>query len=221
MNTEPTDPSPLEQSLESLQKAVEAWDPEEGAGAGEMLAELREVQLHFDPRKSRLQSTLCLGSMRLLEEVERHGAVPAEAAVEVVRELTEQLRQAFAAPPREPTSAFRMLKSSATSPAEGAGTELKLVEARSAPSLSLVDDLRVGEMMVKMSILSQEDCDRALRAQAENLGARMRFGETCVAMGLINHETLQSVLRMQEQNRSGPDRPALELDDDPWGQSPL
>ncbi len=207
--------TPLDDALEFLGRAVAAWDPDRAPGVEDMLAGLRELQIHFDPRRARLSSTLCTSSMRLLEELRAQGSVGLEPAVEVVRQLFEQLRISLeSAPSPVAATPFRTLPSSR--PTLGSAGQ------PAAPSLSLklADELRLGELMVRMAMLSQEDCDRVLRAQAESRNPRKRFGELCVELGFASQETIDSALRLQQRMRGGP-QPALPQDSDPWGQRPL
>ncbi len=216
MEQKQSENTPLQDSLEFLGQAVAAWDPDRAPGVEDMLAGLRELQVHFDPRKARLSSALCTSSMRLLEEIHAYRAVGPEAAIEIVRQLFEHLKTSLeSAPPPGANTTFRTLPTRVTLGVAGQ-------PASSSLSLKLADELRLGELMVRMAMLSQEDCDRVLRAQAESRSPRKRFGELCVELGFASPETIESALRLQQRMRGSP-QAALpqEQDSDPWGQRPL
>ena len=66
-------PSPLEAALETLSEAVAAWDPDKGPQVDPILVALKELHLRFDPRRDRLSASLCVTSMKLLEQIQAHG----------------------------------------------------------------------------------------------------------------------------------------------------
>ncbi len=68
------------------------------------------------------------------------------------------------------------------------------------PSLQLVNHRKLGEILVTMAMISQEDLDRALRAQKAN---GKRLGEVLVSMGLLSKEMVESAVRLQKQRNAG------------------
>ena len=157
-----------------------------------------------------------MGSMRLLEEVCTHGSVRPTAAVDVVRDLAEQMSHVLKTVPETTEATFRMLPN-----AKPAAIESKSETPNSGGlPLRLVDDLRIGEMMVKMSIITQEQCDRVLRAQAGALGNRKRFGDLCVELGILSKEAAYNAIRMQHRE-SGKTSRDNRTGSDAWGDRPL
>jgi hypothetical protein len=55
---------------------------------------------------------------------------------------------------------------------------------------------RIGEMLVGMGVLDQEELERGLTAQQQRDKGEL-LGEVLVALGIIKEEALLSVLRMQ------------------------
>ncbi len=66
--------------------------------------------------------------------------------------------------------------------------------------LQLVNHRKLGEILVSMAMVSQEDLDRALRAQKAN---GKRLGDVLVSMGLLTKEMIESAVRLQKQRNAG------------------
>ena len=208
-------PETLEAALDLLTRTVGAWDPDHNPDVRPLLDALRELQLKFDPRKDRLSAALCVTSMKLLEQIAAAGAVGPEAAVSVVGELTkglsESLSTAMAAPAVRPDSHRNMITLEAKQP--------------SSVGLSLavdgVQDQKIGELMVKMNMLSQEQVDAILDVQSK-AEPRKLFGEIAIELGFANEWTIENALRLQQRGRGEtPSGNQASAGGDPWGCSPL
>lgn len=213
MSASSPEPSTLESALETFTRALAAWDPDAGGDVSGMLAGLRELQLKFDPRKDRVSAVLCTTGMRLLEELKARGSIGPEAAVAAVGELAHGLRETLsssapsAAPALRPGSRGPTLTLSA--PTTG-GLSL---------SMRTVENQKLGELMVRMGMLTQAQADAVLAAQQAQAEPRSRFGELAVELGFVSHATVESALRLQTRGRGAV--PPPKADDDPWGGSPL
>ena len=214
MQPTPVGATPLEQALDTLTRAVEAWDPDSGGDVAPLITALHELDARFDPRKDRLSSALCVVSLKLLEELEACGTVRAEAAVGAVRELARGLRVTLGgAAPLTSTAIRRGVQEPVLKlrPSEG-GSGLKL-------SLQGVQDQPLGEMMVKLNMLSREQLEHILRVQSEAADDRKLFGQIAVELGYVSAPMVESALRLQARGRGVP--PSPKPSDDPWGDSPL
>ena len=200
----------LESALESLTQSVSNWDPDFGEDVTPILEALKALHLRFDPRKDRLSASLCVTSMKLLEQIHEHGNVGREAAVGAVGELAQGLRETLA------TEAAVQVRSSARKPfktlkSTGTGTSLSL-------KLDAVDNRPISEVMVTMGVLTNEQVDKIRAVQAE--GTTMKFGEIAVDLGFCNKQNVESALRLQQRGR-GEVPPPQQGGGDPWGNSPL
>lgn len=217
MSTTPhEEPGTLASALDGLTASIQAWDPDRNPHVGPLLDALRELQLRFDPRRDRLAASLCVTSMRLLEEVERQGRIGPEAAVSVVGELSlglkETLSTASAAPAVRPGSRHAMVTLKSAEPKSG-GLSLSL-------AVDSVKQQKLGELMVRMNMLTQEQVDRVLEVQAKSQ-PRKRFGEVAMELGYASEWTVENALRLQARGRGElPTGPSAQAGD-PWGSSPL
>jgi len=205
-------PTTLDAALDLLTRAVQAWDPEHHPELDPLLAALRGLQLRFDPRKERLSAALCVTSMKLLEQIAARGQVGPEAAVSVVGELTQGLREALsaaaAAPAVRPGSRRDMVTLQAASRSSGLSLAVDSVQSQ-----------RLGELMVRMNMLTQEQVDQILAVQSRTEPHKL-FGELAMELGYASEWTVDNALRLQARGRG--EVPAGESGaGDPWGRSPL
>jgi hypothetical protein len=212
MPSSPDVPTTLASALELLSRVLQAWDPDKNPDVKPALEALRAVQLRFDPRKDRLSASLCVTSMKLLELIAARGQIGPAAAVAVVGELTQGLRES--------------LEASTASPAVRPGSHRNMINLQPSDKpggLSLavgsVKSQQIGELMVRMNMLTQEQVDRILAVQAESV-ARKHFGEIAIELGYASEWTVNNALRLQQRGR-GETPMAPASGGDPWGNSPL
>ncbi len=202
--------TPLDAALETLSAAVAAWDPDRGPGVEPILHALKELHLCFDPRKERLSASLCVTSMKLIEQVQAHGSVGSAAAVSAVGELAlgleESLATGAAVQPRSSTSRpFVTLSSSG----ESSGLSLALDNVGNRP---------LSEVMLTMGLLNQEQIEHVRKVRAKDQTKRL-FGEIAIELGYVSAAAVESALRMQQRSRG--EIPEARTPDDAWGNSPL
>jgi hypothetical protein len=202
----------LEAALETLSQTVAQWDPDNGPEVTPILAALKELHLCFDPRKDRLSASLCVTSMKLLEQIQEHGSVGSVAAVGAVGELALGLQESLSAETAVATHSsaarpFVTLQSSGQS----SGLSLAL-------ALDNVDDQPLSEVMIKMGMLTAEQAEhvRAVRDEGETTKL---FGELAVELGYVSQTTVDTALRLQQRGRG--EVPEAREPDDAWGSSPL
>jgi hypothetical protein len=205
-------PTTLATALTRLAGVLQAWDPDRNPDVKPALEALRAVQLRFDPRKDRLSASLCVTSMKILEQIAARGQIAPAAAVAVVGELTQGLREsleASTASPAQRPGAQRSMITLQTSDKPG-GLSLAVGSVKSQP---------IGELMVRMNMLTQEQVDRILEVQAGSV-ARKHFGEIAIELGYASEWTVNNALRLQQRGR-GETPMAPASGGDPWGNSPL
>jgi len=203
-----SDTPTLETALGELTSAIESWDPDEAPSVGPILAALKELQVHFDPRSDRLSASLCVTCMKLLEELQGHGQVGREAAVGVVGELAlglkESLHTAAAAPQRPSTARpFVTLKSS------GASTGLSL-------ALDKVGDGELDAVMLKMGFVTREQADKARAIHKAK--PDKPFEEIFRELGYASDATIEKAQRLLSRTRGQLPPPGPQ---DAWGASAL
>ena len=211
MSTMPPALDPLENALNSLERSVSGWDADERPALGGMIAAVRELLARFDPRRERAAAALAVVALKLLEELQAAGAVGPEVAVGAVGDLTAGLREALksAAPTAAPARGRHGNEVVLSAPKAGAGLSL---------SLGVKQDQRIGEVLLQMRLLTQEQVDSVLAAQAAERGPKRLFGQIAVELGFLTEALLDSALRMQSRGRG--QTPAAEPRD-AWGASPL
>lgn len=213
MSSSTPEKPPLEAALDAFTQALAAWDPDRGGDVTAMLAGLRELQLKFDPRRDRVSAAMCTTGMRLLEELRARGSIGPTAAVAAIGELAHGLRETLANASPLAAPAIR----------PGARGPTLTLSAPSTGGLSLsmrtVENQKLGELMLRMNMLTQEQVDAILAAQKAQAEPRSRFGELAVELGFVSQATVESALRLQARGRG--ETPPPKLADDPWGGSPL
>lgn len=206
-------PNALETALDALTTALSGWDPDVRPELQGSTAALRELLVCFDPRKERVAASLCSVGLTLLESIEEHGNVRSEVAVGAVQELSRGLRDALA---------HRLEQAPVHAGAHGDEVVLSLSSAPSAGiSLALGEvDQPIGQVLVKMGVLNEEQVELVLQRQAEQSEEeRQRFGEIAVALGYVGESHVEQALRLQARGRGAEPAPLAERD--PWGGSPL
>ena len=207
------EPNPVESILETLNTSLTAWDPDQAPSLEDATNALRELMVHFDPRKDRTAASLCAVSLTLLEAVDQHGSVGAGEAVGATLELSRGLRDAL----QHQIAAALPGRSGA----HGDEIVLSLSKEPVGMSLSMGQvDQPIGQVLVTMGVLSDDQVDEVLRQQSEQEGEeRQLFGEIAVELGYATESHIESALRLQARARGQAPEPVTERD--PWGNSPL
>ena len=205
--------NPVETILENLNSSLTAWDPDQAPSLDAATCALRELMVHFDPRKDRIAASLCAVSLTLLEAVDTRGSVSAKDAVGATLELSRGLRDAL-----------QHHLAAALPVSSGAHREevvLSLSKEPSGMSLAMGQvDQPIGQVLVTMGALTGEQVDEVLRQQAEQEDdERQLFGELAVELGFASESHIESALRLQARARGQAPEPVRESD--PWGNSPL
>ncbi len=131
---------------------------------------------------------LCDVTARLLGRVLRQGALDERAALSVVRELLALLEGQVARDPAETPGKYV---------SDGAGGVFKIV-----------NESRLGEMLVRMGKLHPAQVQQALVLQ--RVSKDKRFGEVLIAMNAIDRRTLDEALEAQQtQAKTKPPQGAL------------
>jgi hypothetical protein len=200
----------VEAALDALSNAVASWDPDNGPDVDPILGALKELHLCFDPRKDRLSASLCVTSMKLIEQIQAHGAVGSAAAVGAVGELALGLKESLG------TEAAVETRVSASRPfvtlqSSGQSSGLSL-------ALDNVDNRPLSEVMTKMGMLTAEQVEHIRSVRAEGSTTKL-FGEIAIELGYATQTTIETALRLQQRGRG--EIPETRDPDDAWGNSPL
>jgi hypothetical protein len=174
----------------------------------QILREVGSLRGNLRADHAEVEDYLCSLAERLVELIERHGHIGGRQALSLVVEIVTQV----AASMSSELQAAASDAAAAAGAAQGAGTSAPS-NAPAAPltpslqstrvGLRLMDQRKLGEILVSLSMLTQEQVERTLKHQKSN---GKRFGESLVELGYINKAALEATLRMQRKQRDG--RPA-------------
>lgn len=175
---------------EALARFVPGSDPLNSTDLAQIARQLEDLRISLRSEGADLEEALCGLADRVLELVGRHGYIGGRQALDLILEIVEQVRTAVGG-----------------NPDDDLGTEPDALEneplaalGRSNLGLRLIDQRRLGEILVSLSMLSQEQVERALRHQ--KVSGR-RFGETLVELGFLSEAAVDTALRLQMRRLAG------------------
>jgi len=184
MSTPQQEPRPSVTRVRSLVRSVPTSNPSDRGEMGRVREQLAEVRSVLQQEGADVEDGLCGLASQLVDLVERHGQVSGRHALMLVTDILTQVIEA--------------LGGEVTAEERGPGQQLPSPAGPQQPSLGLrlMDQNRLGEILVSLSMLTQEQLERTLRHQ-KALGRR--FGETLVDLGYLNKAAVDSALRMQRR----------------------
>jgi hypothetical protein len=152
----------------------------------------------------------CTLALRVTELLQQSPQIGAKPALEIVAGLVGVIcavlgidgvvdipgERAMAATGTDPVVAE-------TAPPQDPPVARVLARTSKTPSLKLVSNRKLGEMLMQMSLLTPSQVEQALNHQRMT---GCRFGEALVQMRVLSKEAVESALRMQDA-RNGPSGP--------------
>jgi hypothetical protein len=177
---------------EALARFVPGCDPLNSTDLAHIARQLEDLRISLRSEGADLEEALCGLADRVLELVGRHGHIGGRQALDLILEIVEQVRTAVGGEPDEDVSAVP----------EALDEEdpLAVLRGGSTLGLRLIDQRRLGEILVSLSMLTQEQVERALRHQ--KVSGR-RFGETLVELGFLSEAAVDTALRLQMRRAAG------------------
>jgi hypothetical protein len=177
---------------EALARFVPGCDPLNSTDLAHIARQLEDLRISLRSEGADLEEALCGLADRVLELVGRHGHIGGRQALDLILEIVEQVRTAVGGEP-EDADASADLDAVEEDP-------LAVLRGGSTLGLRLIDQRRLGEILVSLSMLSQEQVERALRHQ--KVSGR-RFGETLVELGFLSEAAVDTALRLQARRTTG------------------
>jgi hypothetical protein len=141
-------------------------------------------------------------------EVEDYLCSLAERLVEIVTQVAGSMSSELQAAASDAAAAAAGKPSSSSDAGAESGAEsdgMSMMQSTRV-GLRLMDQRKLGEILVSLSMLNPEQLERTLKHQKSS---GKRFGESLVELGYINKAALEATLRMQRKQKEG--RPNL-----PW-----
>ncbi|HVS17463.1 MAG TPA: hypothetical protein VMT18_02600 [Planctomycetota bacterium] len=162
-------------------------------GVGALRGTLRADQ-------AELEDYLCGLAERMVELIERHGHIAGRQALSLVVEILTQVATSMgaelqAAAQQDTARPEPVGEVGDSAPLPGPG----LLDTR--VGLRMMDQRKLGEILVSLSMLTPTQVESALRHQK---ASGKRFGESLVELGYIKKSALDASLRMQRRQKDGP-----------------
>lgn len=167
----------------------------------QILREVGALRGNLRADHAEVEDYLCSLAERLVELIERHGHIGGRQALSMVVEIVAQIAASMSSELQAAASdAASAAQTPATASQPAATGEVSpprtLQDTR--VGLRLMDQRKLGEILVSLSMLSQEQVERTLKFQKSN---GKRFGESLVELGYINRAALEAALRMQRKQK--------------------
>lgn len=174
-----------------------------------ILREVGALRGNLRADHAEVEDYLCSLAERLVELIERHGHIGGRQALSMVVEIVTQVAGSMSSE-LQAAASDAAAAAEQSGPRPDAGAEAG-AEAGSAPMLQstrvglrLMDQRKLGEILISLSMLNQEQVERTLKHQKSN---GKRFGESLVELGYINKAALEASLRMQRKQKDGRPNP--------------
>jgi len=175
---------------ELLARFVPGCDPLDSSDLSQIARKLEDLRITLRGEGADLEDALCGLAERILEVLGRHGHIGGRQALDLILEIVEQVRTAVGGDPGEED--VELL--------EALEEDERDLLGRASLGLRLMDQRRLGEILVSLSMLTPDQVERALRHQK---GSGRRFGETLVELGFLSEAAVESALRIQGRRLLG------------------
>lgn len=181
---------------------IPGCNPLDTSDLSQILREVGALRGNLRADHAEVEDYLCSLAERLVELIERHGHIGGRQALSLVVDILAEVAESMSSELQAAAS-----DAAPTRAAPAAAGEKVPGEARPVRSLGdtrvglrLMDQRKLGEILVSLSMLSQEQVERALKHQKSN---GKRFGEALLELGFINKASLDATLRMQRKQKDG------------------
>lgn len=174
----------------------------------QILREVGALRGNLRADAAEVEDYLCGLAERMVEMIERHGHIAGRQAFSIVVDILEQVAASMSAE-LQSAAADAMTRSEGEparrAPLQSAEESESAVDlSSSGVGLRLMDQRKLGEILVSLSMLTPSQVESALRHQKSS---GMRFGESLVELGLIKKNALEATLRIQRRQSSSRSSP--------------
>lgn len=192
-------------SLKLAKEIVEfipGCNPMDSADLSQILREVGALRGNLRADQAEVEDYLCSVAERLVELVERNGHIGGRQALSLVVDILAQVVGSMSSELQAAAEESFAPRSTPLGSRDAVAGGLPAARAAqdSGVGLRLMDQRKLGEILVSLSMLSQEQVERALKHQRSN---GKRFGESLVELGYINKAALEATLRMQRKQKDG------------------
>ncbi len=172
---------------QGLVRRVSGCNPQNLAELGQLQELFGELRTSLKSEGADVENALCGLASQLVDLLERHGQISGRHGLMIATDILSHVVVAL--------GGKRGVDENGEE--EAAPTEEK---AESEPSLGLrlMDQRKLGEILVSLTMLTPDQLERALKHQ-KALGKRL--GETLVELGYLNKASVDSALRMQRRHQ--------------------
>jgi len=191
------------QLAKQLADFIPGCNPMDTTDLCQILREVGALRGTLRADRAEVEDYLCSLAERLVELVERHGHIAGRQALSLVVEILGQVAESMSSE----LQAAAALATEAAAVSPDASDEDGDVRRAPAPAyeephvgLRLMNNRKLGELLVSLSMLSPDQVESALRFQKSN---GMRFGESLVELGYLKKASLEAALRMQRKQKGG------------------
>jgi hypothetical protein len=182
-----------------LMLAIPACNPLDTSDLGQLLRQIGQLRGSLREDTAEVEDYLCGMAERLVAMIERHGHISGRQALTLVVEVVGQVVEALSIQASEDVGTDG--RTGAHHGSAAARTGQAAQNAPPPPStlgLRLMDHRKIGEILVSLSMLTQDQVERALKHQKAN---GKRLGETLVELNYITKSAIESALRIQRKNQ--------------------
>jgi len=186
------------QLAKQLAEFIPGCNPLETTDLCQVLREVGALRGNLRADEAEVEDYLCSVAERMVELIERHGHIGGRQALSLVVEILTHIASSMGAELQAAASqASTQLESDGGRAPAGAADEPPSL-ATTRVGLRLMDQRKLGEILVSLSMLTPDQVETAVRHQKSS---GKRFGESLVELGYIKKAALDAALRMQSKQK--------------------
>ena len=186
------------QLAKQLAEFIPGCNPLDTTDLCQVLREVGALRGNLRADEAEVEDYLCSVAERMVELIERHGHIGGRQALSLVVEILTHIASSMGAELQAAASqASTQLESDGGSPHAGTAAEPPSLAATRV-GLRLMDQRKLGEILVSLSMLTPDQVETAVRHQKSS---GKRFGESLVELGYIKKAALDAALRMQSKQK--------------------
>ena len=181
-----------------LMQAIPACNPLDTSDLGQLLRQIGQLRGSLREDTAEVEDYLCGLAERLVAMIERHGHISGRQALTLVVEVVGQVVEALSIHASDAVGTDGRTGAHHGSAAKTGQGVQNTATPPSTLGLRLMDHRKIGEILVSLSMLTQDQVERALKHQKAN---GKRLGETLVELNYITKSAIESALRIQRKNQ--------------------
>ncbi len=172
---------------QSLVRRVTGCNPQNLAELGQIQEQFGELRATLKEDGAEVENALCGLASQLVDLLERHGQISGRHGLMIATDILSHVVVALGGQRGMEDNEEEELANGEQKP-----------EGEASLGLRLMDQRKLGEILVSLTMLTPDQLERALKHQ-KALGKRL--GETLVELGYLNKASVDSALRMQRRHQ--------------------